>query len=262
MIDARQSALCSSARLLKPRPFRPSLLPRLPLPAARQGLLSRTPTRPLRGPDRGAGKAEALGRPSPGLRGERRLRSRLPGPEALRLAAVHLYILLAIGFGLRDRTARGLGFGGLSPAFLRCPRSEMLLSAWNEGEVRDRRKGGREAGDSGLAACRGCAGWTAPRRSGQPRCAGQTCGRGPPGRPRRARPPAACDRGCSAGDTHRGTAPTARGTRTEASRLRSKPRSSRRIRCPAKTPLAPRPRLASLPLPGTFFLQVFPSPRF
>lgn len=238
MIDARQSALCSSARLLKPRPFRPSLLPRLPLPAARQGLLSRTPTRPLRGPVPGAGKAEALGRPSPGLRGGRRLRSRLPGPEALWLAAVHLYILLAIDFSRRDRMARG-------PAFLTFPHGKMLPSAWNEGEVRDRRKGGQEAGDLGLAACRGCAGWTAPRRPGQPRCAGQTCGRGPPGRPRRARPPAACDRGCSAGDTHRGTAPTARGTRREASRLRSKPRSSRRIRCPAKTPLAPRPRLAA-----------------
>lgn len=153
MIDARQSALCSSARLLKPRPFRPSLLPRLPLPAARQGLLSRTPTRPLRGPDRGAGKAEALGRPSPGLRGERRLRSRLPGPEPLRLAAVHLYILLAVDFSRRDRIARGLGFGGLSPAFLTFPHGKMLPSAWNEGEVRDRRKGGRAGGRRLGARC-------------------------------------------------------------------------------------------------------------
>lgn len=251
MIDARQSALCSSARLLKPRPFRPSLLPRLPLPAARQGLLSRTPTRPLRGPDRGAGKAEALGRPSPGLRGERRLRSRLPGPEALWLAAVHLYILLAIGFGLRDRTARGLGFGGLSPAFLRCPRSEMLLSAWNEGEVRDRRKGGREAGDSGLAACRGRAGWTAPRRPGQPRCAGQTC---EPGLQRHA------------------TAAVRRVTPTEELPRQPAGPGRRRAGCApshgapggfaAPRRLRSLPDPASLPPPGTFFLQVFPSPRF
>lgn len=49
--------------------------------------------------------------------------------------------------------ARGLGFGGLSPAFLTFPHGKMLPSAWNEGEVRDRRKGGRAGGRRLGARC-------------------------------------------------------------------------------------------------------------